>query len=244
MKAMRIASKAIAAPVAAHPPSGRSLVMEDGLAQVLAQQQMSCRLWPEQIEGPYRRNLPPERRDITEGREGAALRIGLRLVDAETGGPLSGARIEVWQADHEGRYSGFPPPPTGPGQAVTSASVSREVAASSETFLRGCQRTDHHGMCSFDTIYPGWYPGRTAHIHLALDLEDRHAVTQLYFDDELTDEVLDRPPYAARSPRDTTNATDSIFAEGGERTVLNVTGDPLGPMTGVLCLGLEPHLTA
>jgi protocatechuate 3,4-dioxygenase beta subunit len=147
-------------------------------------------------------------------------------------------------ADHEGRYSGFRLFHARPGQVVTSRTVPRDIVAPSETFLRGSQRTDRRGICAFDTIYPGWYPSRTVHIHLTLHLEDHRAVTQLYFDDELTDEVFARPPYADRAPRDTTNATDSIFAEGGERTVLHVTGDPAGPMTGVLCLGVEPHRTA
>ena len=205
---------------------------------------MSCRLWPEQTEGPYHRDAPSERRAITEDREGAALRVGLRLVDAETGDALSGVRVEVWQADHEGRYSGFRPFLARPGEVVTSAAVPRDIVAPSETFLRGIQRTDRRGICAFDTIYPGWYPSRTAHIHVTLHLEDHRAVTQLYFDDELTDEVFARAPYADRPSRDTTNATDSIFAEGGERTVLHVTGDPAGPMTGVLCLGVERHRTA
>ena len=150
----------------------------------------------------------------------------------------------MWQADHEGSYSGFRPFRARPGQVVTSAAVPRDIVAPSETFLRGSQRTDGRGMCAFDTIYPGWYASRTVHIHVIVHLEDHRAVTQLYFDDELTDEVFARAPYTDRPPRDTTNATDSIFAEGGERTVLHVTGDPAGPMTGVLCLGVEPHRTA
>lgn len=217
--------------------------MEDDLVQFLAEQEMSCRLWPEQTEGPYHRTVPPERRDVTEDREGAALRVGLRLVDATTGDPLNGVRVEIWQADHEGRYSGFAPFRTRPGQVITSAAVPRDIVAPSETFLRGSQQTDRRGMCAFDTVFPGWYPSRTAHIHVSVQLEDHRAVTQLYFDDELTDEVLACPPYADHPPRDTTNATDSIFAEGGARTVLNVIGDPVGPMTGALCLGLESHLT-
>ena len=133
--------------------------------------------------------------------------------------------VEVWQADHEGRYSGFRPFRARPGQIVTSASVPRDVVAPSETFLRGCQRTDDRGFCVFDTIYPGWYPSRTVHIHLTVQLGDRHAVTQLYFPDELTDQVFARPPYAGRPPRDTTNATDSIFVDGGESTMLHLVGD-------------------
>jgi protocatechuate 3,4-dioxygenase beta subunit len=213
--------------------------VEEDLVQLLLEQQMSCRLWPEQTEGPYHRNMSLERRAIAEDREGAALRVGLRLVDAETGDALSGCEVEVWQADQEGRYSGFQPFRARPGQVVTSAEVPRDIVEPSETFLRGSGRTDRRGMCAFDTIFPGWYPSRTAHIHVTVRLGKHDAVTQFYFEDELTEKVYARAPYADRPPRDTTNATDSIFAEGGERTVLQVTGDPSGPMTGVLCLGVE-----
>ena len=215
--------------------------MEDDLAELLGEQRMSCRLWSEQTEGPYRRDMHPERRDITEGRDGLPLRVGLRLLDAGTANPLTGALVEVWQADHEGRYSGFRPFRARPGQIVTSASVPRDVVAPSETFLRGYQRTDDRGFCVFDTIYPGWYSSRTVHIHLTVQVGDHTAVTQLYFPDDLTDEVFARPPYAGRPPRDTTNATDSIFVDGGERTVLHLVGDAADRLTGVLCLGVEQH---
>jgi protocatechuate 3,4-dioxygenase beta subunit len=103
------------------------------------------------------------------------------------------------------------------------------------------QRTDEDGICVFETIYPGWYASRTVHIHVAARLAiGRRAVSQLYFPDEVTDEVFARLPYAGRPPRDTTNATDSIFADGGERTVLRLTGDPVDGLTGVLCLAIEP----
>ena len=35
-----------------------------------------------------------------------------------------------------------------------------------ETYLRGTQNTDADGMVEFRTIYPGWYTGRTVHIHV------------------------------------------------------------------------------
>ncbi len=50
-----------------------------------------------------------------------------------------------------------------------------------------------------------------------------------------------RPPYAGRPPRDTSNATDSIFVDGGERTVLHLVGDAADRLAGVLCLGVEQH---
>jgi len=216
--------------------------VENDLVELLASQRVSCRLWPEQTEGPYNRDLHAERRDITEGCDGLPLRVGLQLLDADTARPVTGAYVEVWQADHEGRYSGFAPLEARPGQVVTSESVPTEVVAPSETFLRGSQRTDDRGMCAFDTIYPGWYSSRTVHIHLTLRLDGRRAVTQLYFPDELTDQVFARPPYAARPSRDTTNATDTIFVDGGQRTVLHLVGDVLEGLTGVLCLAVERNL--
>ena len=41
-----------------------------------------------------------------------------------------------------------------------------------ETFLRGTQVTDGEGRVEFETIYPGWYPGRTVHIHFRAYTEE------------------------------------------------------------------------
>jgi protocatechuate 3,4-dioxygenase beta subunit len=213
--------------------------MEQDLVELLMSRPSGCRLWPEQTEGPYHRDAPGERTDITEDRPGVPLRLGLRLLAAQAATPLSGVLVEVWHADHEGRYSGFEPFQAKPGQVVTSESVPREIVAPGETFLRGAQRTDSRGICTFRTIYPGWYSSRTVHIHLEAHLGDRTATTQLYFPDALTDEVFTVPPYAGRPRRDTTNDTDSIFTEeGGEDAVLHVAGSVTAGYTGVLCFAV------
>lgn len=57
---------------------------------------------------------------------------------------------------------------------TVAAGVSAEAAAAGQqtattddyTWLRGVQQTDEDGMVEFDTIVPGWYSGRTAHIHV------------------------------------------------------------------------------
>ena len=36
------------------------------------------------------------------------------------------------------------------------------------------------------TIYPGWYSGRTPHVHLKLRVGAKATTTQLYFPDEVT----------------------------------------------------------
>jgi hypothetical protein len=65
----------------------------------------------------------------------------------------------------------------------------------------------------------------------------RDLTSQLYFPEQVNDEVLARPPYGARPGRDTTNATDTIFPTGGTPAVLDI--EPLadGYRAGV-CLML------
>ena len=61
------------------------------------------------------------------------------------------------------------------------------------------------------TIYPGWYSGRTPHVHLKLRVGAKAATTQLYFPDEVTNAVYARAPYNRHPNRDTTNATDRFL---------------------------------
>lgn len=197
----------------------------DRVEELLLAAPPSCRLLAEHDEGPYHRDVHPERGDITEDRVGVPLRLGLRFV-ADGGAPVSRALVDVWHADSGGRYSGFEPPASG-------------VVAPDETFQRGAQRTDARGMCGFTTIYPGWYPGRTLHIHLAARVDDgRSVITQLFFPDAVSDEVLASGPYAGRGARDTVNETDTIFAERGADTMLTMQRGGAGWL-GTLCAAVE-----
>ena len=114
--------------------------------------------------------------------------------------------------------------------------VPDDVVAPAETFLRGSHRTDGDGVCAFETVWPGWYSGRTVHVHAAARLPDgRTVTTQLYFPEELNDEVLARPEYRDdRGARDTTNGTDSIYADGGLDSTLTLERDGVG-WAGWLC---------
>ena len=178
-----------------------------------------CRSWSEQDEGPYHRDDQPSRRLITEDRHGQPLGLGLGLGAAD-GTPLRDGLVEIWHCDASGRYSGFPPPD--PSVVATSETAPRGTYLAGQTFLRGSQVTDQAGMVEFRTIYPGWYPGRTVHIHVIVRTLGRVFTSQLYFPDDLTDEVFGRAPYDERPERDTTNATDEIFSTGGEPAVLDL----------------------
>lgn len=113
---------------------------------------VSCILSPEQTEGPYYIAGEKLRRNITEGRPGTALVLRTFVVDATTCRPLRNAAVDIWHADASGVYSGF-----GSG-------------ASNRTFMRGIQRTNAKGLAQFRTVYPGWYPGRTVHIHVKVHI--------------------------------------------------------------------------
>jgi len=192
-----------------------------------------CRSWVEQDEGPYHHGGEPFRHDISEDRDGVALQLGVRLVGAD-GTPVVGAVVDVWHCDALGRYSGF----GRPGEAAHNGG---SAEGPEEHFLRGRQRTDPAGRCEFRTIYPGWYGGRTVHIHVIAESDGRRSTSQFFFPDALTDAVHTRPPYAQRAARDTTNTTDDIFAHQGEQTTLMVIPDGEGYRASIcLVLGEAP----
>ncbi len=205
-------------PRARHQPVSTTEPISAEVAEMLDAGPL-CRVWAEQDEGPYYRDGQPVRRDIVEGRPGQPLQLGMRL--ERDGVPFSGVAAEIWHCDAFGRYSGFPPPD--PSVVVTAATAPKAEYLPSETFLRGRQITDVAGLVEFHTIYPGWYPGRTVHIHVIVHSAQATFTTQLYFPDGLTDQVLaTAAPYAERHRRDTTNETDTIFPTGGVPAVLDI----------------------
>jgi protocatechuate 3,4-dioxygenase beta subunit len=168
----------------------------------------------EMTEGPYYLDLDLVRSDVREDRDGVALALGLRVVDAD-GQPVPDAAVDIWHCDGEGLYSGF---------VAASAQANGSSSADDGTFLRGTQLTDAAGDVAFTTIYPGWYQGRTVHIHVKVHVDGNEVHTgQLFFDDAFTDAVYaSAAPYSARSARTTRNDADGIYRDGGAASVLDV----------------------
>jgi hypothetical protein len=120
-----------------------------------------CVLTPELTEGPYYLPLNLVREDITEGKPGVPLRLRLAVVDVTNDcAPLGNAAVDIWHCDAQGFYSGVSGNPGGGADPEAGA------GAEAGTFLRGIQLTGEDGIAEFDTIYPGWYSGRTVHIHM------------------------------------------------------------------------------
>jgi protocatechuate 3,4-dioxygenase beta subunit len=200
----------VATPVLANklPPTGspaQPTAVSTSLAGLPA-----CVVRPEVTEGPYYVNEELNRSDVRSDpatglvKAGAplSLRFNVSQVGANSCAPLAGAKVEIWHCDADGIYSDVSDP---------------RIDTRGQKFLRGYQATDANGQATFVTIYPGWYPGRTVHIHFKVH-QDGSAqssvfTSQLFFDDALSDKVFTRPPYAGRGQRDTPNSRDGIYKQ-------------------------------
>src|SRR6478609_5410785 len=148
---------------------GRSLSAQKRLATMLPGAKV-CILTPEAVQGPFYFDPKLVRADIAAGRPGAPLALTLQVASVKDCARLKGARVDLWQADGQGMYSGYP------GQGDDG------ISTRAETFLRGTLLTGADGQVRFATIYPGWYPGRTPHIHFKVFLDAKSLVVgQLYF---------------------------------------------------------------
>lgn len=166
-----------------------------------------CFLTPQAVEGPYYFDADLVRDDITEDHPGIPMRLMMQVIEASNCQPVAGARVDVWHCDAVGLYSGY----AGQGDDGTTSTVG-------EKFLRGTQMTDDTGIVTFDTIYPGWYRGRTTHIHFKVFLDEKTVMmSQIYFPDALSEYIyLNIAPYNTRAAqRDTVNAIDSVLSASG-----------------------------
>lgn len=162
-----------------------SLIAGPALAEVLAT--------PEQTEGPFYPVTPQSDKDvdltIIDGHAhpatGDPILVRGRVLNTK-GEQLSDAVVDIWQANHHGRYSHPDDPNTAPLD---------------EHFQGwGITRTDAQGHYGFKTILPGAYalgrsesaPRRCRHIHFKVSHPGYESLTtQMYFEgDPLIDEDL------------------------------------------------------
>jgi protocatechuate 3,4-dioxygenase beta subunit len=182
-----------------------------------------CIVAPEMTEGPFFVDEKLERSDLTSGTaepfvtNALPLLLHIRVFQAKgrACSPLPGAQVDIWHASAEGVYSGER------SGGIQGKDTSREK------YLRGYQRTDEKGAVFFKTIYPGWYPGRTVHIHFKIRTLSKSGrptsdfTSQLFFDDALNDLILSKPPYNTRGERTKRNSNDGIYRRGGSTLLLN-----------------------
>jgi protocatechuate 3,4-dioxygenase beta subunit len=187
-----------------------------------------CEVTPEGEIGPYfaddsatgfNRSSIVSNLDGTSTQPGVPLTLSVTVVDAKNGcTPYVGAQIDIWHCNASGVYS----------------DISSEET-SSDQWLRGYQLTDANGQVTFKTIIPGWYSGRTTHIHLrvrssyseASSTSDGTNTTQCFFDQTFIDTLYTTvSPYSAEGKNPTTNASDRVYSQEEDgANLLTLTGD-------------------
>jgi protocatechuate 3,4-dioxygenase beta subunit len=203
---------------------------------------VACVLTPEETEGPYYIAKEKVRSIIAEHKPGTPLTLRLTVVSAATCTPIKGAVVDIWHCDATGIYSGFQQASTGASPGGGPGSPGGNAGPTDHaTFLRGIQLTNAQGVAEFKTIYPGWYRGRTTHIHVKVHVGGSVAHTgQLFFPDSLTSKVYQTGPYKARAAaRDTFNNTDSVYSVGGPQSMLTLKRLGIAGYSGTMSLGVQ-----
>jgi protocatechuate 3,4-dioxygenase beta subunit len=171
---------------------------------------------PPQILGPFYpfMHTPIETGDLTGN--GAARGTILYLsgqVLTEGGQPVAGAKVEIWQANADGRYA---------------HPNDENPAALDEKFTGfAVTRTDAQGRYHFKTVRPAAYPAapgrwRPAHIHFSVTAQYEQLVTQMYFKGG---EYNDSDPWLNSSSRKDLLIVEPSPADGKEAGAQQVTFD-------------------
>ena len=169
----------------------------------------ACAVTPAETAGPFPSLTHLFRSDIRDGKPGALLNLGIKVVNTNAGcAPVSDANVEIWHVDAAGNYSEY-------GSQTT------------QNFLRGIQTTNGSGDVTFTTIFPGWYQGRATHIHIEVTIGGTsRKVTQIAFPESVNNTVYGSGVYAARGTNPMANASDGIFADSLSSELVIPTGDP------------------
>ncbi|OHV25006.1 protocatechuate 3,4-dioxygenase [Rhizobium sp. RMa-01] len=211
---------------------GTKSVTLEKLPAPLFRSRPNCIVTSAQTLGPCHVNNIPARQDVSEGKAGLPLRLAVRIVHAADCRPVESADIEIWHTDHRGIYSGR--------EAAEMCTLGDAEAISGLAF-RGRQLTDAEGQASFLTAYPGWYQGRTPHVHCRILVDGKELlVSQIYFDDTLSDIIYgEHPDYLGRPPRDTRNEADGIIPQDAADHIFDFEKLDGGVLSATITIGLS-----
>ena len=163
----------------------------------------SCTRTEALTEGPYYSTNTPVRSNIVSGQVGTKTTLAITVIDTSCK-PVKGVRVDIWHANAAGKYSA--------------------VEGDTQNFLRGTQTTNSRGQATFTTIYPGWYPGRTMHVHFKIWKNGEQVLTSQFFtSDKVNSKIYANGAYAARGNQDTPLAADRIYTGLRNPAALNLT---------------------
>ncbi|KAL4933693.1 intradiol ring-cleavage dioxygenase [Aspergillus undulatus] len=172
-----------------------------------------CILAPEGEIGPFWVKGELIRYDISDGEAGIPIYLDGQFIDINTCEPIQDLYWDVWNCNATGVYSGVQSSMNGNGDDDSNLD---------KTFLRGIAKTDADGVAGFKTVFPGHYSGRSTHVHVVAHLGatvlPNNTLTggyvphigQLFFDQELVNEIEATYPYNTNTVDITQNADDHV----------------------------------
>lgn len=214
----------------------------------------SCAVIPEETGGPYpgdgtnsnargvanalilagivRSDIRTSIAGATGVAAGVPLTLKLTLVNAGAAcASIAGATVYLWHCDRDGNYSMY-----------SSAVVD-------ENYLRGVQEADAGGVATFQTIFPGCYPGRMPHVHFEVypslakagSAANRIKTSQLGFPTATLAEAYTATGYdtSARNLAGISYATDNVFSDGTAQQIASVTGNATQGYVATLTVGVS-----
>ncbi|KZP25576.1 aromatic compound dioxygenase, partial [Athelia psychrophila] len=216
----------------------------------------TCVLTPESEEGPYYIHEPLIRNDVRDGMSGVPLTLDIGVMDVTTCTVIENAMVDI-----SAMFVNF-----SSVQCALSLThwggggMSGSVATDQQTFGRGAYPTDAEGLVEFTTVFPGFYSGRTVHIHTVVLLdyltnangtvgvEAGHIqhIGQMFFDEAWTADVMTAAPYNTETITRTTNAEDHVYAventAGYNATaqLAKLGNDISDGLLGYITLGINP----
>lgn len=205
----------------------------------------TCVLTPTVTEGPY---VWPRsqtlRQDMTEDQAGVPVWLDVGVLDMATCEPLEDVLLSFWHCNATGSYSSFTglDPNTDFATLLTDMGIDdfeigvTDLHTDATTWLRGLWPTDAEGVMEMKTIFPGFYAGRSIHIHVQAytdwTVHDNGTVSsgnivstgQIYFNETVSAQIMALEPYASHTEINrTTNSVDSVFSyENSYNPIINV----------------------
>ncbi len=187
---------------------------------------INCSVTPSETEGPFPTKVPTNfvRKNITDGRTGVPLTVNITIKNANaTCAALAGALVDIWHCDKDGYYSEY------------GGSGAQSVNLTTVDFLRGRQTSDAAGLVGFTSVFPGWYSGRTPHIHVHVYNAAGKSllVTQIAFPYDVTNTVYTTAQAQGyiKGVQDTTNERDGVFSDGYTTELATLSGSVSGGYT-------------
>jgi protocatechuate 3,4-dioxygenase beta subunit len=146
----------------------------------------NCTPTSQTTDGPYYTKAASQRK-IASNQPGYKIIYKLKIQNKNCE-PFPNLSISLWQANSQGQYS-----------LVKNS-------------LRGNQITNKQGLVTFESVFPGWYPTRAAHLHVKILSQDKTLLsTQLFFPQELVDKIYQTKPYLNKGKEQISKENDQIY---------------------------------